>query len=203
MKKALALIMAIVLVFSLAACKGKQKSGEEMVETLAESSGVNWKALPREYTYGDTITVNESTGFKLDALKLKGHLHDYDDKEVPFSKDLQGLNHDFYLNESIRFYYQTNYKIAMNPGKLQILAVPHRELRNYEHTECSELISEAEKKGFVIDITSISEDEKNMGFVGENYVDVHQPAGEYDILIFNDKILCYYLVVMITAELVE
>lgn len=207
MKRALALLMALVLAVSLAACReqplSSAESSQEDIEPTTEFGVVDWKALPREYKYGDTITVDESTGFKLDALKLKGNMHDYDDKEVPFSENLQGLNYDFYLNESIRFYYKTDYPIKINPGKLQIAALPHCGLREYEKASYSDLIGEAEKKGFVIDITNIVEGGNNEGFVGEEYVDVHHPAGEYDLLFFNDSEICYYLVVMITAELVE
>lgn len=217
MKKILTLGMAVIFaLLCLTACgENKEKessSNSANSETTSATAGTTakpatsdsiWKVFPEELDYGEVITVDDTTGFKLDALKLMGNLHDYEDGEPKFSKTLKDLEHEFYLNEYIQFYYDTKFDVDGNPGQLRIIALPHRVLKNYENASYDALVSEAKNKGFFIELTSKSTDKADKGFVGENYVNVDNPAGNFDILLTNGKTICYCFVVRITAELVE
>lgn len=217
MKKNLTLVLAVILsLLCLTACGDNKESTTESSTTTeqttaaatktsskADTSDSKWKVFPEELDYGEVLTVDETTDFKLDALKLKGNLHDYEDGEPEFSKTLKDLEHEFYLNEYIQFYYDTKFDVGGNPGQLRIIALPHRVLKSYENASYDALVSEAKNKGFFIEITSKSTDKSDKGFVGENYVNADNPAGNFDILLMNGKTICYCFVIRITAELVE
>ena len=170
-----------------------------------------------EYDYRDgvlTQVVDEEgnpkqTDFIIDGIILIGNRHEYRDDDtttgiinyfVEKGYNKEGLNQDFYLNDWIEFYIDTNY--SKSEADVKIVVVPHKSVEELEALSLSELEELAsEKGGFVLDYKTPEED--NYKYVGNGYVNSDYPEGKYDILFTYKGKLAYFINVNLTKEPME
>ncbi len=143
--------------------------------------------------------------FVIDGVILVGNRHRYlgtDDTDgalLSFVKQgylKSGINADFYLNEYIGFYIDTKY--AGDVENVKILVTPHKTVEAYEKMSSSDLTSLAEEKGFVLNYQT--PDAEQHKYVGEGYVNIDYPEGQYDILFMYKGKLAYYINISETKE---
>ena len=176
----------------------------------------NEPSTQTEETTKETNTTKEAyedgkpkqTDFVIDGIILVGNRHSYygmDDTTgvienfVKQGYKKEGINSSFYLNEYIGFYVDTKYKGSESDVK--ILVTPHKSVEEYEKMTSSQLTTLAEEKGFVMDYTT--PDEENYKYVGENYVHMDYPEGQYDILFTYKGEIAYFINITETIEEAE
>ena len=171
-----------------------------------------------EYTYTNgvlTQIVNEEgnpkqTDFVIDGIILVGNRHSYEEMEagaegimaklVQKGYKKEGINSSFYLNEYIEFYIDTKYTGSVNDVK--ILVTPHRTVEELEGMSLASLEELAGNNGgFVLDYQTPEAD--NYKYVGNGYVNMDYPEGNYDILFTYKGKLAYFINITETKEPTE
>ena len=168
-----------------------------------------------EYVYTNgvlTPIVDEEgnpkqTDFVIDGLILVGNRHSYEGLEagsegvmaklVSKGYNKEGLYSSFYLNEWIEFYIDTKYNGSTND--VTILITPHKKVEDLEKMSFSQLKDFAtDNGGYVIDYQT--PDEENYKYVGNGYVSLDSPVGNYDILFTYKGKLAYFINIIEAKE---
>ncbi len=194
--------------------KEEKKNTEEKVENKEDTPKTNTKY---EYNYKDgvlTTIVDEEgnpkqTEFVINGIILLGNRHGYDgvtDTEAVIAKLVsqgykkEDLFKDFYLNEWIELYIDTNY--SGSESDVKILITPHKTVEELEKMSLTELTELAEENGgYVIDYKTPEAD--NYKYVGNGYVHMDYPEGKYDILFMYKGKLAYFININETKEFDE
>ena len=227
-KSKVGVLIAIVLMISLILLlvwffvlrdKGTNNTptnNEPNAQTEKTTKETNTNKEAYEYDYKDGVLTQivdedgkpKQTDFVIDGIILVGNRHSYygmDDTTgiienfVKQGYKKEGINSSFYLNEYIGFYVDTKYKGSESDVK--ILVTPHKSVEEYEKMTSSQLTTLAEEKGFVMDYTT--PDEENYKYVGENYVHMDYPEGQYDILFTYKGEIAYFINITETIEEAE
>ena len=148
--------------------------------------------------------------FVIDGIILVGNRHSYAGLEADSEGIVEklaaqgylteGINSSFYLNEWIEFYIDTKYTGASK--NVKILITPHRTVEELEKMSLSKLEELAENNGgYVIDYKTPETD--NYYYVGNGYVNMDYPEGDYDILFTYKGKLAYFINITETKEPTE
>ncbi len=204
MKKALAIIICLALIFSFAAC-GKNAQPEETAPASSEAESESVPAsqenetLPSSaaednYTLGTLVTINAETPFAISGLRLDGNRSATENNGKPYATE--GIRSGFYLDERISFYIDTAYS---NPDSedAKVLCLPHRPFENYENIPFDELVEEA---AFCETFTGQESEEVSCFdpyVFGEEFGE-----GDYDVLFTYKGEIVYYIVINLTPEII-
>ena len=189
-----------------------EKKDESIEDTKANKDSSTTPNY-QEYDYKDGVLTQivdeegnpEQTDFVMNGLILIGNRHSYSDLEAGAERVIEklvsqgylmtGINSSFYLNEYIEFYIDTPYTGLTS--NVKILAVPHKTVEEYQKMSLSQLEELAnENGGFVLDYEKPDED--NFKYVGEGYINMDYPEGQYDILFTYKGKLAYFITVSLT-----
>ena len=214
------LLILFLVWFFLLRDNGKENSGNNS-NNNEEITNTNNEVTPSkdkyEYSYFDgklTQIVDEEgnpkqTDFIIDGIILVGNRHNYLDiadteavieKLASLGYKKEDIYKDFYLNEWIEFYIDTNYSGSTDDVK--ILIVPHKTVEELEKMSYSQLEELAnENGGFVLDYKTPEAD--NYKYVGNGYVNADYPEGKYDILFTYKGKLAYFINIEETKEPAE
>jgi len=159
-----------------------------------------------DYDFGTLCPITKdlkpvAPDFNIKGLILVGNRHN----EYSIESLLQdgyktfGINSQFYLNEQIEFYLDTDY--SGKESDVNILITPHDIVENYEKMDFDEIQNIAIEKGAYLDYRT--PEKSNYNYIGNSYVSLDYPTGKYDILFFYKKQLAYYLCIDLVNEPVE
>ncbi len=222
-------LLALVMCFALVGCgKTNNNSNENNYDNNPQqTTNINDDTINTndetannqyEYNYFDgklTQIVDEEgnpkqNDFVIDGIILVGNRHGYEgisaDGEgiiealVNNGYKKEGINKDFYLNEYIQFYLDTQYSESNDDVK--IIVTPHKPVEELEKMSLPELEELAVNNGgFVLDYNT--PDAENHMYIGEGYVNMDYPEGEYDILFTYKGNLAYFININETKEPME
>ncbi len=228
-KKFLIGILALVMCFTLVGCgKNDSNSNENMYDNNQqqatsqndETENLNEETANNEHEYnyfdGNLTQIVDEEGnpkqndFVIDGIILVGNRHSYEGIPTEgeglleaLSKNgypKEGINKDFYLNEYIQFYLDTQY--SGENSDVKIIVTPHKTVEELEQMSLPELEEFAVNNGgFVLDYNT--PDAENHKYVGEGYVNMDYPEGEYDILFTYKGNLAYFININETKEPME
>jgi len=189
-----------------------EKKDESATETKGDTDEKETSGN-QEYDYKDGVLTQivdeegnpEQTDFVMNGVILVGNRHSYAgleadtegimDKLVSQGYLKTGINSSFYLNEYIEFYIDTSYTGLTS--NVKILTVPHKTVEEYQKMSLAKLEELAnENGGFVLDYEKPDED--NFKYVGEGYINMDYPEGQYDILFTYKGKLAYFITVSLT-----
>ncbi len=223
-RKVLLSVLAIITCLTLVGCGKKEETkgdnngnnnngGNHSETTKAPDNGNS--STKSEYDYKNgvlTAIVDEDgkpkqTDFVIDGVILVGNRHSYNDLEAGAEGVIaklaaqgykkEGINSSFYLNEWIEFYIDTKYNGSANDVK--ILVVPHKTVEELEKLSLSKLEELAnDNGGFVLEYKTPEAD--NYKYVGNGYVNMDYPEGQYDILFTYKGKIAYYINITETKE---
>ena len=228
-KKFLIGILALVMCFTLVGCgKTDSNSNENMYDNNQqqatsqndETENLNEETANNEHEYnyfdGNLTQIVDEEGnpkqndFVIDGIILVGNRHSYEGIPAEGEELLEalskngypkeGINKDFYLNEYIQFYLDTQY--SGENSDVKIIVTPHKTVEELEQMSLPELEEFAVNNGgFVLDYNT--PDAENHKYVGEGYVNMDYPEGEYDILFTYKGNLAYFININETKEPME
>ena len=190
-------------------------NNQENTETNPEKPTTN-KTV--EYDYKDGVLTQivdeeglpKQTDFVINGIILVGNHHGYAGLEADTEGIIEklagqgykkeGINSSFYLNEWIEMYIDTNY--SGSTSDVKILLTPHRTVEELEKMSLDQLEELAnENGGYVIDYQTPDAD--NYKYVGNGYVNMDYPEGNYDILFTYKGKLAYFINITETKEPTE
>lgn len=207
MKKLIAFLLAATLVFSFSACGGKN---EEPSPVPVESVQPNQEEHTVEPETVEEVTVSESVGnetediyvtgvlvktadepeFVLSGLRLDGNRSNQDENGKDFAK--AGIRNEFFLDERIEFYLDTDY--ISETDDVKVVCLPHHPFDEYADMSFDEI---TEGAAFVETFYVQEPDVEcfNPYVFSENFTE-----GDYDILFTYKGEIVYYTVITLTSE---
>lgn len=211
MKKKITLTICIILILSLGlfvltGCGNKKEeanSANTQTTQTGEATSTEEENVSKNeasnYTYKDGVLTQivdekgnpKQTDFVIDGIILVGNRHgEYSiESLMEDGYKTSEINSSFYLNEYIEFYIDTDY--SGKESDVNILVTPHDTVENYEKMSFSEILDIAQEKGFYIDYKTPEKD--NYNYIGNGYVSLDYPAGNYDILFMYKGKLAYFI----------
>lgn len=222
MKRLIAAVLCIGMVFSLASCgssssKSDASSKSSSSSASSSASGSESKSDGSSsgeadyskygFTKGEVVRITNDENSEpvvpeltFEGLILSGNRQDnnrFDTLEKNGYK-MTGLCADFWLDEHIEIHAKLNVTGTYNDFKA--VCVPHKDIKTYLTSSFSDMTSEAESSGAVIEITEPDAEQQNQ--IADFYVgpaDEKKP-GSYDILFYYKDKLAYYLPIELTVE---
>lgn len=208
MKKLIAFLLTATLVFSLSACGGKkeepatapvesvQPNEEEHTvepETVQPTEGVS-ESVGNEsediYVTGVLVKTADEPEFVLSGLRLDGNRSNPEENGKDFAK--AGIRNEFFLDERIEFYLDTDY--ISETDDVKVVCLPHHPFDEYTDMSFDEI---AEGAAFIETFYGQVDDTSCF----DPYVFSEDfSEGDYDVLFTYKGKIVYYTIITLTPE---
>jgi len=215
MKKLIVLILALTLCLAFTAC-GKNEGGtttttDTATETavtpaattsaegeVADETTTEHETVPKttETSIGTLAAVSDKTDYAIRGMLITSGSgqHDYGMAQQLAAKGYktQGLSSEFYLNEWIEFYIDTDSKAV----PVSVYAVMHTDDADYSAMTQADLENIA-----AASVTELTPDAENYGYLGSLYINPESnEPGTYDFLFVVGGAVRYVAELNISAE---